>query len=132
MLADFSLADLFWAMLWFFLFVIWIWLLITVFVDLFRDHELSGWAKAAWLLFIIIVPLLGILVYLIARGDKMTERNLQREANQDAEFREYVQDTAAEGGGGTAAELEKLHDLHDKGVLNDEEYASAKAKALRE
>jgi hypothetical protein len=132
MLADFSLADLFWAMLWFFLFVIWIWLLITVFADLFRDHELSGWAKAAWVLFIIIVPLLGILVYLIARGDKMTERNLQRDANQDAEFTAYVQDTAAEGGGGTAAEIEKLHDLHDKGVLNDDEYASAKAKALAE
>jgi hypothetical protein len=131
MLADFSLADLFWAMLWFFLFVIWIWLLITVFADLFRDHELSGWAKAAWVLFIIILPFLGILVYLIARGDKMTERNLQRDANQDAEFTEYVQDTAAEGGG-TAAEIEKLHDLHDKGVLNDDEYASAKAKALAE
>ena len=84
------------------------------------------------MLTVIIVPLLGILVYLIARGDKMTERTLQREANQDAEFREYVRDTAAEGGGGTAAELEKLHDLHDKGVLNDDDYASAKAKALRE
>ena len=131
MLADFSLADLFWAMLWFFLFVIWIWLLITVFTDLFRDHELSGWAKAAWVIFIIILPILGILVYLIARGDKMTERNLQRQADQEAEFKQYVQD-AAEEGGGTAAELEKLSDLHNKGVLNDDEYASAKAKALGE
>ena len=129
MLADFSLLDLFWAMLWFFLFVIWIWLLITVFVDLFRDHELNGWAKAAWTIFIIFLPLLGVLVYLIARGSKMTERNLARAADQDAQFREYVQTTAAEGGG-TADELAKLADLHNKGVLSDEEYQAAKANAI--
>jgi hypothetical protein len=130
MLADFSLADLFWAMLWFFLFMIWIWLLITVFADLFRDHELSGWAKAAWVIFVIIMPFLGILVYLIARGNSMTERNLAAAADQQAQFDEYVQTVASDGGGGTAEELEKLHDLNQKGVLSDEEYQAAKAKTL--
>ena len=130
MLADFTLGDLFWTMLWFFLFMVWIWLLITVFADLFRDHELSGWAKAAWVIFVIILPFLGILVYLIARGDKMTERNLAAAADQQAQFDQYVQETAAEGGGGTADELAKLADLKAQGVLSDEEYEAAKAKAL--
>ena len=129
MLADFTLGDLFWAMLWFFLFVIWIWLLITVFADLFRDHELSGWAKAAWVLFIIFLPFLGILVYLIARGNSMTERNLAAAANQQAQFDDYVQ-TVAGSGGGTADELAKLAELHSAGTLSDEEYAAAKAKAI--
>lgn len=129
MLADFSLADLFWTMLWFFLFVIWIWLLITVFADLFRDHELSGWAKAAWVLFIIFLPFLGILVYLIARGNKMTERNLAAAADQQAQFDTYVKDVAGSGGG-TADELAKLAELHNAGTLSDEEYSAAKAKAI--
>ena len=129
MFADFTLGDLFWSMLWFFLFMIWIWLLITVFVDIFRDHEMSGWGKAAWIIFVIVLPFLGILVYLIARGDKMTERNMAQAAEQDAQFKQYVQ-TAAGDGGSTADELAKLADLKSQGVLSDEEYQAAKAKAL--
>jgi hypothetical protein len=129
MLADYSLADLFWSMLWFFLFVIWIWLLITVFVDIFRDHELSGWAKALWVIFIIVLPFLGILVYLIARGNQMTERNVARAADQQQQFNQQVR-SAAGSGTSDADELTKLADLHGKGVLSDEEYTSAKAKVL--
>jgi hypothetical protein len=130
MLAEYSLGDVLLSMLWFFLLVIWIWLLITVFVDIFRDHELSGWAKAAWVIFIIVLPFLGVLIYLIARGNSMTERNLARAADQQAQFDNYVQTVATDGGGGSADEIAKLHDLHDKGVLSDDEYAAAKAKAL--
>ena len=130
MLADYTLLDLFWSMLLFFLLVIWIWLLITVFVDLFRDHELSGWAKAAWVIFIIVLPFLGVLVYLIARGNQMTERNVARAADQQAQFDNYVRTTAASSGGGTAEELQKLADLHNQGVLSDEEYQAAKAKTI--
>lgn len=131
MLADYSLLDVFWSMLLFFLLVIWIWLLISVVVDLFRDHELSGWAKAAWILFLVVLPMLGVLVYLIARGGQMAERNVQRMADQQAQFDQYIQTTASGATGSSSAdELAKLHDLHAKGVLSDEEWAAAKAKAL--
>lgn len=130
MVAAYTLADLFWSMVGFFFLMIWIWLLITVFADLFRDSSLSGWAKAAWVIFVIVLPFLGILVYLIARGDGMTERNLAAAADQEAQFKQYVQATAAQSGGSSADELAKLHDLNQKGVLSDAEYAAAKAKAL--
>jgi hypothetical protein len=117
-------------MLWFFLFFIWIWLLIVVFGDIFRSPDLSGWGKALWSIFIIIVPYLGVFVYLIARGKKMSEHAAQAAQAQDAAMRQYVQSVAPAGGGGSADEIAKLADLREKGVISEEEFQAAKAKAL--
>jgi hypothetical protein len=116
-------------MLWFFLFFIWIWLLITVFVDLFRSHDLSGWGKAGWAIFVIILPLLGVLFYLIFRGNKMHDRQLQDAAQQEQAFRSYVQDVSASSSS-TADELTKLAQLRDQGVITPQEFESQKAKLL--
>jgi Short C-terminal domain len=116
------------SMLWFFLFFIWIWLLITVFADIFRSHDLSGWAKAFWTIFVIILPFLGILVYLIARGKHMQEHAVQAAQAQDAAMREYVQSVATTSS--PADEVARLADLRDRGVLSDAEFEQAKAKAL--
>ena len=129
MLADFGSGQVFWSMLWFFLFFIWIWLLIIVFSDIFRSPDLSGWGKALWSIFIIIVPYLGVFVYLIARGHKMQEHALQQAQQQDAAMRQYVQNVTASSGG-TADEIARLADLRDKGVISDAEFQQAKAKAL--
>jgi len=131
LLAEFGTGQVFWSMLWFFLFFIWIWLLISLFGDIFRSKDLSGWGKALWTIFIIILPFLGVLVYLIVRGNSMQERALQDAANRESEFRGYVQSVAgASGGGGAADEIAKLADLRDKGVISDAEFQAAKAKAL--
>ena len=124
--------DVFWSILWFFLFFIWIWLLIGVIADLFRSHDLSGWAKALWVIGIIIFPFLGVLVYLIARGSKMSKHAVEDAQARDEAFRSYVQQAAGSNGGGasTADELEKLARLRDQGVLSETEYQQAKAKAL--
>ena len=131
---DFGTGQVFWTMLWFFLFFIWIWLLIIVFSDIFRSHDLSGWAKALWIIFIIILPYLGVLVYLIARGHKMAEHAQEAAAAQDAAARQYIQSAVAQGGGtggtSSADELAKLADLKAKGVISDAEFESAKAKIL--
>ena len=131
LLAEFGTGQVFWSMLWFFLFFIWIWLLISLFGDIFRSKDLSGGGKALWTIFIIILPFLGVLVYLIVRGNSMQERALKQAADQEAQFRGYVQTVAATGGGGgTADELAKLADLRDRGVISQEEFDAAKAKAL--
>jgi hypothetical protein len=118
-------------MLWFFLFFIWIWLLIVIFGDIFRSPDLSGWGKALWSIFIILVPYLGVFVYLIARGHKMHEHAARDAAAQEVAFREYVQNVAStDSGGGSAAEITKLADLRDKGVITEEEFQRAKARAL--
>jgi hypothetical protein len=131
LLAEFGTGQVFWSMLWFFLFFIWIWLLISLFGDIFRSKDLSGGAKALWTIFIIVLPFLGVLVYLIVRGNSMQERALQDAANRESEFRGYVQSVAgASGGGGAADEIAKLADLRDKGVISDAEFQAAKAKAL--
>jgi hypothetical protein len=95
MLADFGTGQVFWSMLWFFLFFIWIWMLIAVFSDIFRSPDLSGWGKALWSIFIIVVPYLGVFVYLIARGHRMHEHALQAAADQEQAFRGYVKDVTA-------------------------------------
>ena len=128
MLADFGSGQVFWSMLWFFLWIIWFWLLIIVFSDIFRSQDLSGWGKALWSIFIIFVPYLGVFVYLIARGHKMQEHTLQQAQQQDAAMRQYVQNVTASGG--TADEIARLADLRDKGVISDAEFQQAKAKAL--
>jgi hypothetical protein len=115
-------------MLWFFLFFIWIWLLITIFADIFRSDDLSGWGKALWTIFVIIVPFLGVLVYLIARGKKMQEHATQAAQQQDAAMRSYVQSVASPSS--PADELQRLADLRDRGVLSEAEFEQAKSKAL--
>jgi type VI protein secretion system component VasK len=130
LLAEFGTGQVFWSMLWFFMFFIWIWLLISLFGDIFRSSDLSGGAKAMWTIFIIILPFLGVLVYLIVRGNSMQDRALKDAANQEAQFKSYVQSVATTSGGGAADELAKLADLRDKGVISPAEFDAAKAKAL--
>jgi ABC-type multidrug transport system fused ATPase/permease subunit len=127
---SYPLLDAFLTMLWIFLFIIWIWLLIIVFADIFRSRDLSGWGKALWVLGIIILPWLGVLIYLIARGGKMHERQVQAAQAQEQAFRQYVQETASSASGGSADELTKLADLRDKGVITDAEFQAQKAKLL--
>ena len=115
LLAEFGTGQVFWSMLWFFLWFIWIWMLIVVFGDIFRSPDLSGWGKALWTIFVIVLPYLGVFVYLIARGRKMQEHAVQSAQAQDAAMREYVQNVAATSGGGAADELAKLADLRDQG-----------------
>jgi hypothetical protein len=130
LLAEFGTGQVFWSMLWFFLFFIWIWLLIAIFGDIFRSDDLSGWGKALWSIFIIFLPYLGVFVYLIARGKKMTEHSMQQAAQQEAAFRGYVQEVATSSGAGTADELARLANLRDTGVITEAEFEAAKAKAL--
>ena len=124
------ILDFFFAMLWFFLFIIWIWLLITVFIDIFRNKESSGWVKALWVIFIIILPLLGVLIYLIAEGGNMQQRKLDEAAEMQKAQNEYIRQVAGSSGDSTADQLEKLKSLHDQGALTDEEFAQQKAKVL--
>ncbi len=131
--SQYPLLDIFWSILEFFLFFIWIFLLIYIFMDIFRSHDMSGLAKALWVIFIILIPLIGVLVYLIARGGSMHERQVQAAQQQEAAFKKYVQQAAATSGGGDAShvdELAKLADLHQKGSISDDEYEKAKAKLL--
>jgi len=124
---DFGTGQVFWSFLWFFMFFIWIWLLIIVFSDIFRSHDLGGVAKAIWVIFVILVPYLGVFVYLIARGHKMSEHAAEAAAAQDKAARQYIQQVTTTS---TADELTKLADLKAQGVIDDAEYASLKAKAL--
>jgi membrane protein implicated in regulation of membrane protease activity len=129
--SSYPLLNLFWSMFIFFLWIIWIWILIMVFIDIFRSHDLSGVSKALWFLFVLFIPLIGVLVYLIARGGSMHERAARQAQQQDAEFRAYVQQAAAGGGGATPADqLAKLADLRDRGVISAEEFEREKAKIL--
>lgn len=124
----YPLADLFWTMLEIFLFVIWIWILIAIFGDIFRSEDMGGGAKALWTIFVIVIPFLGILIYLIARGGKMQERSLQQAQRQKEAFDAQVKQAA--GASGNADELAKLADLKAKGVLTDAEFQTQKAKLL--
>jgi Short C-terminal domain len=125
--AQWGTGEVFWSFVWFFLFFIWIYLLIVVFSDIFRSHDLSGWAKALWTIFVILVPYLGVFVYIIARGHKMSEHAVQAAQQQEAAVRQYVQDAT---GTSPADQLAKLADLHDKGAIDDAEYAKLKANVV--
>lgn len=120
--------DFFWLMLWFFLWIIWIWLLIRVFGDLFRA-DMSGAAKAVWMVFILVLPFLGVFIYLITHGDAMGRREVERIQAVDQAQREYIRQ-AAGAGGGVADELEKLASLKDRGVISDTEFEDQKSKLL--
>jgi hypothetical protein len=126
--ATFGTGQVLWSMLWFFLWFIWIWLLIIVFADIFRSHDLGGWGKALWTIGIIILPFLGVFIYLIARGNKMHEHAAQDAQAQDQAFRQYVQNVSSSGS--TADELSRLADLRSQGAISEEEFQQAKAKAL--
>ena len=125
---SYPLLGAFWTILEIFLWVIWIWILIYIFIDIFRSTDLSGWAKALWFIFVLFIPLIGVLVYLIARGSSMHERAAREAQQQDQAFRSYVQDAA--GSGSTADQLAKLADLRDRGVITPEEFEREKAKIL--
>jgi type VI protein secretion system component VasK len=127
---DYPLLNLFWTMLWFFLFVAWIYLLIVIVTDIFRSDDMSGWSKALWVLFIVIIPILGALVYLIARGDKMGARAAADYQRRDEQLREYVRDAARTSGTSTADELTKLAALRDAGTITADEFERQKAKLL--
>ena len=128
--AEWGTGQVFWSMLWFFLFFIWIWLLIMVFADIFRSRDLGGFAKFLWVIFVIFVPYLGVFVYLIARGHKMGEHAAQQAAEQEAATRQYVQQVAQTSSDSAADQVAKLADLRAKGSISDAEYEAAKAKAL--
>ena len=125
---QYPLLDAFLTMLWFFLWVLWIFLLFWIIFDIFRSKDLSGWAKALWLIFIVILPFLGVLVYVIARGGSMHERSVREAQTEDKQFREYVRDAA--GTKSSADELAKLADLKERGVITDAEFQQGKAKIL--
>jgi hypothetical protein len=128
---DYPLLDLFWTMLWFFVFIAWLFLLFTLFADIFRSKDLGGWAKALWTLFIIILPILGSLVYLIVRGRSMHERAAEDYQEREKAFRTYVQEAAGPAGGaGVADELSKLAALRDSGALTADEFEAQKTKLL--
>ena len=125
--ADYPFIDVFWSILIFFFWVIWIWIVITVLIDIFRREDISGWGKAAWVVFVIVLPWLGVLVYLIAQHDGMRERSTKQAQADKQAFDDYVRDAA---GGGSAAEIAKAKELLDAGTITQEEFDALKRKAL--
>ncbi len=125
---SYPVLGVFWTILMIFLWVVWFWILITILIDIFRSHDLSGWAKALWLVFILFLPLIGVLVYLIARGGKMHQHEVQQAQLQEEQLRSYVQQAA--GSQSSADQLAKLADLRDRGVITAEEFDREKAKIL--
>lgn len=126
-LADISFGEALLVVLEFFLLFAWIWILISVIIDLFRDHELSGVAKAVWVFFLVFVPMIGVLIYLIVRGGGMRDRALKEQADTKKHFDEYVREQAHTS---PADELHKLNELKEKGALSPQEFEQAKAKLL--
>jgi Short C-terminal domain/Phospholipase_D-nuclease N-terminal len=127
--ADYPFLDLLWTMFIFFLWVVWFWLLFTVFVDVFRRHDISGGKKTLWIIFTIILPFLGVFIYIITQNDGMTQRNLERAQAQRAQFDDYVRETAG-ASGGAAAEIDAAKRLLDQGAITQAEFDAIKQKAL--
>ena len=125
--ADYPFLNILWTMIIFFAWVAWIWIVITVLVDVFRRDDIGGWGKAGWVVFVIVVPFLGVLIYLIAQHDGMQERSANQARAQRREFDDYVRDTA---GGGSAAEIAKAKGLLDSGAISQAEFDQIKQKAL--
>jgi Short C-terminal domain/Phospholipase_D-nuclease N-terminal len=124
--ADYPFMDVLWSMIIFFFWVIWIWIVVTVLLDVFRRDDIGGWAKAAWVVFVVILPWLGVLIYLIAQHDGMRERRVKEVQSQKQAFDEYVRDAA----GGSAAEIAQAKQLLDSGTITQDEFEAIKAKAL--
>ncbi len=129
MLAEFGTGQVFWSFLWFFMFIIWIYLLIFIFSDIFRSRDLSGWGKALWSIFVILLPFIGIFTYLIVRGSSMAERQVAQVQAQQEAMDSYIRTTASSAS--SADQLAQLADLHTAGKIDDAEYATAKAKVLQ-
>jgi hypothetical protein len=130
-LSTFGTGEVFWSMLWFFCFFIWITLLIRVFSDVFRSHDMSGMAKALWIIFVIVLPYLGVLVYVITRGKHMSQHSIEDARARDTAQRQYIQSVAGSGGGASAAdEIARLAELKESGVIDEAEFQVGKAKAL--
>ena len=130
--ADYPFLNILWTMLIFFAWVVWVWIMIVILTDIFRRRDIGGWSKAAWIVFLIVLPFLGALVYLIAQHDGMAERNEKQQKAIEADFDARVREAAASGGGGggAAAEIEKAQQLLEKGAINQSEFDALKAKAL--
>ena len=126
---SYPLANAFWTMLWFFLWILWFFLLFRIILDIFRSKDLGGWGKAGWLIFVIILPFLGVFVYLIARGSKMAQRDVDDAQAADQAARSYIRDVAQESS--PADQLAKLADLRERGVITDAEFQQSKAKVLQ-
>ncbi|HJU48294.1 MAG TPA: SHOCT domain-containing protein [Gaiellaceae bacterium] len=124
--ADYPFLDVLWTMLIFFLWIIWFWLLISIWTDIFRRHDISGFSKALWLIFTIVLPFLGAFIYLITQNDGMTKRTLEHSNRQRAQFDDYVRDAA----GGAAGEIEKAKKLLDSGAISQSEFDAIKSRAL--
>ncbi len=124
--ADYPFLDVFWTILIFFFWVIWIWIVIQVLIDVFRRHDIGGFTKALWVIFVVILPWLGVLIYLIVEHDGMRDRSMQQAQAQKAEFDDYVRDTA----GGSADEIAKAKALLDQGTITQAEFDAIKAKAV--
>ena len=126
MAADYPFLDVFWSMIIFFFWVIWIWIVITVLIDIFRRRDIGGFAKAMWVIFVVILPWLGVLIYLIAQHDGMRERSISQAREQKEQFDSYVREAA----GGSADQIAKAKQLLDSGAITQDEFAQIKAKAL--
>jgi hypothetical protein len=127
--ADYPFLDILWTMIIFFTWVVWIWLMFVILTDVFRRRDISGWGKAAWTVFLIVLPFLGALVYLISQHDKMADRSAEAARGQQAELDHYVKSVAGNGGG-AAGEIEKAKRLLDTGAITQSEFDALKAKAL--
>jgi hypothetical protein len=127
--SSYPFADAMWTMLIFFVWILWFWLLFTVWFDVFRRHDISGWGKAGWLIFTIVLPFLGVFVYVIVENDGMTKRSQERAQAQQKELDDYVRATAG-GGGDATAQIEKAKSLLDSGTITQAEFDSIKQKAL--
>ena len=127
--SSYPFLDVLWTMFIFFLWVIWFWLLFTVFVDVFRRHDIGGGRKALWLIFVIILPFLGVFIYIITQNDGMTQRNIERAQAQRSQMDQYVRETAG-ASGGAAAEIDTAKQLLDQGAITQAEFDQLKQKAL--
>jgi hypothetical protein len=126
MAADYPFMDVLWSMIIFFFWVIWIWIVVTVLIDIFRRSDIGGFSKALWVIFVVVLPWLGVLIYLIAQHDGMRERSIKQAQDQKAQFDDYVRDAA----GGSADQIAKAKQLLDSGAINQAEFETLKAKAL--
>jgi len=126
--SDYPFLDIFWTLIIFFAWVSWFWLLITILADVFRRHDIGGGKKTLWVLFVIFVPLIGVLTYLLVNSGGMADRSTKEAQTAQAQFDSYVRETA--GSGGAAAEIEKAQKLKDSGAITDEEFQALKSKAL--
>jgi len=128
--ADYPFLNIFWTMILFFTWVVWIWMMVAILSDVFRRRDMSGWGKAAWTVFLIVLPFVGALIYLISNHDGMADRDVKQHQAAQAEFDDYVKTVAKDGGGGAAPEIEKAKALLDSGAIDQSEFEAIKPKAL--